>query len=43
MTIGQATHHGAVAAALLIAMAIAVVIAQLIATGLIVLGEWAIG
>ena len=43
MTLGQVTHDGAVAAAMLLAMALAVILAQLIATGLIALGEMAIG
>lgn len=43
MTLGQATHHGAVAAAILVAMAFAVIVAQVIATALIALGELAIG
>ncbi|MEH3100303.1 hypothetical protein [Sphingomonas adhaesiva] len=43
MTLTQASHDGAVAAAMLVTMALAVFVAQMIATGLIALGEWAIG
>ncbi len=43
MTLTQASHDGAMAAAMLLMMAMAVIVAQLIASGLIALGEWAIG
>ncbi|WP_375250523.1 hypothetical protein [Sphingomonas sp.] len=39
MTIRQATHHGAVVVSALVLFAIVVLLAQLIATGIITVGE----